>query len=78
MYCMLTGLPVCNGTEHAGEIADMALDITTQIYQTEIPHMPGIRLRVRIGCHSGTHAQTNFASVCTTENITQNEMHLSI
>jgi hypothetical protein len=60
---MLTGLPDCNGTEHAGEIADMAIEITTRIYHMEIPHMPGLRLRVRIGCHSGTEVHTKFASV---------------
>ena len=51
--CFLTGLPKRNGKRHVAEIANVALDIMNTINHMDIPHMPGVTFRLRIGCHSG-------------------------
>ena len=49
----LTGVPRSNGKKHAEEIATMALDLMYNIDKLRIPHMPGRRFQLRVGCHSG-------------------------
>ena len=49
----VSGLPVRNGSKHAGEIASMALDLLSQCGQFTIRHMPEVPMRLRIGLHSG-------------------------
>ena len=46
-------MPKPNGRRHAAEIATMALDLLDHIKKLEIPHLPGIKLKLRIGVHSG-------------------------
>jgi hypothetical protein len=46
-------VPKPNGRRHAAEIATMALDLLDHIKKLEIPHLPGIKLKLRIGVHSG-------------------------
>ena len=52
-YMVVSGLPVANGTKHAGEIASMALHLLATIKSFTIPHRPGENVRLRIGIHSG-------------------------
>ncbi|XP_071105845.1 receptor-type guanylate cyclase Gyc76C-like [Haliotis cracherodii] len=52
-YMVVSGLPVKNGDNHAGEIASMALDLLTAIKKFEIPHRANDTLKLRIGIHSG-------------------------
>ncbi|KAG1661240.1 Atrial natriuretic peptide receptor 1 [Nymphon striatum] len=40
-------------TSHAGEVAAMALDLLQATENFVIPHMPGERLQLRIGMHTG-------------------------
>ncbi|XP_064116798.1 uncharacterized protein [Macrobrachium rosenbergii] len=41
------------GKEHAAEIASMALDLLHATENFVVPHMPGERLQIRIGIHTG-------------------------
>lgn len=52
-YMVVSGLPIANGTKHAGEIASMALHLLATIKSFTIPHRPGENVRLRIGLHSG-------------------------
>ena len=52
-YMVASGLPVPNGTAHASEIANMALDILSSVLTFKIRHKPDKQLEVRIGIHSG-------------------------
>ena len=52
-YMVCSGLPIRNGTRHAGEICMMALVILSKCGEFRIRHMPDIPLRLRIGIHSG-------------------------
>ncbi|KAG1650015.1 Atrial natriuretic peptide receptor 2 [Nymphon striatum] len=40
-------------SSHAGEVAVMALDLLQATENFVIPHMPGVRLQLRIGMHTG-------------------------
>ncbi|CAM1327370.1 Uncharacterised protein g9491 [Pycnogonum litorale] len=42
-----------NVTSHAGEVAAMALELLQATENFVIPHMPGERLQIRIGLHTG-------------------------
>ncbi|XP_069119484.1 uncharacterized protein [Argopecten irradians] len=53
-YMVVSGVPTPNGQQHAGEIASMALDLLWHIRRLKIPHIPGMRFQLRIGCHSGS------------------------
>ncbi|RUS68943.1 hypothetical protein EGW08_023297, partial [Elysia chlorotica] len=48
------GVPKKNGKRHAAEIGTMALDLLDCIRRLEIPHLPGTKFKLRIGCHSGS------------------------
>lgn len=50
---VVSGLPIRNGIEHAGEIASMSLHIMDKVSRLEIKHRPGELLQIRIGIHSG-------------------------
>ncbi|XP_022252245.1 guanylate cyclase 32E-like [Limulus polyphemus] len=52
-YMVVSGLPLRNGDNHAREIASMALHLLGAIQSFEIRHIPGDRLKLRIGVHSG-------------------------
>lgn len=50
---VVSGLPIRNGDQHAGEIASMSLHLLSAIMDFKIRHMPEERLQLRIGIHSG-------------------------
>lgn len=52
-YMVVSGLPIRNGHQHAGEIANMALHMRKEIYNFKIRHRPNEQLKLRIGMHSG-------------------------
>ena len=51
---VVSGLPIRNGDQHAGEIAAMSLHLLSAIMDFRIRHMPEERLQLRIGIHSGS------------------------
>lgn len=53
-YMVASGLPKRNGNRHAGEIANMSLDILSSVGTFKMRHMPEVPVRIRIGLHSGT------------------------
>ncbi|XP_060077247.1 adenylate cyclase type 2-like [Ylistrum balloti] len=53
-YMVVSGIPKPNGQQHAGEIATMALDLLVHVSSMKIPHIPGKKFQLRIGCHSGS------------------------
>ncbi|XP_050722872.1 uncharacterized protein LOC127001751 isoform X3 [Eriocheir sinensis] len=53
-YMVASGLPQRGeGKEHAAEIASMALDLLHATENFVVPHMPGERLQIRVGIHTG-------------------------
>ena len=52
-YMVISGLPLRNGTEHATEIANTALDLMVAAASFKIRHRPGMMLKLRFGVHSG-------------------------
>ncbi|XP_068164697.1 retinal guanylyl cyclase 2-like isoform X2 [Antennarius striatus] len=52
-YMVASGVPNRNGTRHAAEVANMSLDILHSIGAFKIRHMPEIKVKIRIGLHSG-------------------------
>ncbi|KAK5848003.1 hypothetical protein PBY51_005662 [Eleginops maclovinus] len=52
-YMVASGVPNRNGNQHAGEVANMSLDILHSIGAFKIKHMPEIKVKIRIGLHSG-------------------------
>ncbi|XP_059841196.1 uncharacterized protein LOC132402335 [Hypanus sabinus] len=52
-YMVVSGVPKENGLNHAGEIANMALDLVSVCRSFVIPHMPDKKLKIRAGIHSG-------------------------
>ena len=52
-YMVVSGLPIRNGDNHAGEIASMSLHLLSAIKGYKIKHMPEETLKLRIGIHSG-------------------------
>lgn len=48
-----SGLPVPNEVGYASELADMALDILSNVLTFKIRHRAEQQLRVRIGLHTG-------------------------
>lgn len=41
----------------------MAFDLVRRLRHLEIPHLPGIKFTLRIGCHSGRHLFKNGALI---------------
>ena len=60
-YMVVSGLPIKNGHNHAGEISRMALHLLDAV-NTDfvVRHKPGYKLDLRIGIHSGELAEINF------------------
>uniref|UniRef100_A0A671YEF1 Guanylate cyclase n=1 Tax=Sparus aurata TaxID=8175 RepID=A0A671YEF1_SPAAU len=52
-YMVASGVPNRNGTRHAAEMANMSLDILHCIGTFKMRHMPDLKVRIRIGLHSG-------------------------
>ncbi|XP_033978007.1 LOW QUALITY PROTEIN: retinal guanylyl cyclase 2-like [Trematomus bernacchii] len=52
-YMVASGVPNRNGNLHAGEVANMSLDILHCMGAFKIKHMPEIKVKIRIGLHSG-------------------------
>lgn len=48
-----SGVPARNGNRHAAEMANMSLDILHCIGTFKMRHMPDLKVRIRIGLHSG-------------------------
>ncbi|KAK6749628.1 hypothetical protein RB195_001935 [Necator americanus] len=55
-YMVVSGIPEENGTKHIMHIADTALDMMELLKTYEIPHRKNVRLRIRLGFHTGTVA----------------------
>ena len=51
---VVSGLPVRNGTQHAREIARMAISLLNAVRSFKIRHRPRDQLKLRIGIHTGT------------------------
>ena len=49
----LTAVGPVLGKDHAAEVASMALDLLHATENFVVPHMPGERLQIRIGIHTG-------------------------
>ena len=56
---VVSGLPIRNGDNHAGEIASMSLHLLSAILSFKIRHMPEKKLQLRIGLHSGEVLMTS-------------------
>ena len=52
-YMVASGLPERNGDQHAAEIANLCLDLLLITPGILIPHNATLRLKVRIGVHTG-------------------------
>ncbi|XP_055368849.1 retinal guanylyl cyclase 1-like isoform X2 [Betta splendens] len=52
-YMVASGVPNRNGNRHAAEVANMSLDILHSIAAFKIRHMPEMKVKIRIGLHSG-------------------------
>lgn len=52
-YMVSSGVPTRNGNRHAAEMANMSLDILHCIGTFKMRHMPELKVRIRIGLHSG-------------------------
>lgn len=52
-YMVVSGLPIRNSDNHAGEIASMSLHLLSAIKTFKISYKPNEVLRLRIGIHSG-------------------------
>lgn len=53
-YLCVSGLPHRNGNEHARHIANMSMALMRSLDRFTIPHLPGERIRLRIGAHTGS------------------------
>ncbi|XP_077991655.1 speract receptor-like [Glandiceps talaboti] len=52
-YMLVSGLPIRNGINHAGQIASAAWHLLESIQTFRVRHRPDETLRLRIGIHSG-------------------------
>ncbi|KAI1704620.1 adenylate and guanylate cyclase catalytic domain-containing protein [Ditylenchus destructor] len=52
-YLCVSGLPHRNGNEHARHVANMSLAIMRSLVHFTISHLPGEKLKMRIGLHTG-------------------------
>ena len=52
-YMVVWGLPQCNGSQHAAEINNMALDILGSVGDFWKRHAPNVPICIRAGLHSG-------------------------
>ena len=53
-YMVVSGLPIRNGHNHAGEIARMALHLVDAVKKDfTVRHKSDYKLKLRVGIHSG-------------------------
>eukprot|EP01135_Chromosphaera_perkinsii_P008018 Nk52_evm90s1073 gene=Nk52_evmTU90s1073 len=52
-YMVVSGIPIPNEDRHYGQIALMSLHLNSEIRNMKIRHLPDVKLRLRIGIHSG-------------------------
>lgn len=52
-YMVASGVPNRNGNRHAAEVSNMSLDILHSIGAFKLRHMPDVKVKIRIGLHSG-------------------------
>lgn len=52
-YMVVSGLPIRNGDQHAGQVASMALRLLDAIKSFRIRSRPDETLKLRIGLHTG-------------------------
>ncbi|KAJ3589919.1 hypothetical protein NHX12_010760 [Muraenolepis orangiensis] len=52
-YMVASGVPNRNGNRHAAEMSNMCLDILHCIGTFRMRHMPHVKVKIRIGLHSG-------------------------
>lgn len=53
---VVSGLPIRNGDQHAGEIASMSIHLLSAIGDFIIPHIQDKKIQLRIGLHSGIYS----------------------
>ena len=58
----VSGLPVRNGLQHAGEVASMSLHLLEAIRRFTIRHRPQDTLMLRIGIHTGQMRGRHWAT----------------
>ena len=58
-YMVVSGLPVRNGSRHAGEIATMSLDLLSSVRTFRVKHKPELQMQLRIGIHTGESLNPN-------------------
>ncbi|KAJ8267156.1 hypothetical protein GJAV_G00139150 [Gymnothorax javanicus] len=52
-YMVSSGVPNRNGSRHAAEVSNMSLDILHCIGAFKMRHMPDVKVKIRIGLHTG-------------------------
>lgn len=52
-----SGLPNRNANRHAGEIANVSLDLLASMTTFRVRHLPERQLQLRIGIHSGNRTR---------------------
>jgi len=60
---VVSGLPHRNGTRHAAEIANTALNLLNEVGHFKIKHRPDHKLLLRIGMHTGICAAGQFINM---------------
>uniref|UniRef100_A0A0N5CH80 Guanylate cyclase n=1 Tax=Strongyloides papillosus TaxID=174720 RepID=A0A0N5CH80_STREA len=53
-YLCVSGLPIRNGTKHVEDIANLALNFMDICEKFTLPHLPGYKILLRIGCNTGS------------------------
>lgn len=59
-YMVVSGLPIRNDDNHAGEIASMALELLESIRAFKISHKPNQTLKLRVGVHTGKEIDSSI------------------
>ncbi|KAF1381164.1 hypothetical protein PFLUV_G00171690 [Perca fluviatilis] len=62
-YMVASGIPNRNGNRHAGEVANMSLELLHSIGEFKIKHMPEIKVKIRIGLHSAYRIHISLSTV---------------
>uniref|UniRef100_A0A7E4ZTS6 Guanylate cyclase n=1 Tax=Panagrellus redivivus TaxID=6233 RepID=A0A7E4ZTS6_PANRE len=52
-YLCVSGLPHRNGNNHVNEIAEMSMNFLNSLITFRVPHLPNVRINLRIGFHTG-------------------------
>ena len=63
-YMLSSGLPIRNGTKHAGEMCAFSLVVLQHLEGMEIAHIPGRMMQLRIGIHTGTNKLCSMVKRC--------------